>query len=562
MILVWLIVILLIAGALAWFAGRWSRQAPRWISLIAVSIDLVLALVLWRRFGSEVHWATRQNWVEQVGWNWIPQLGIRFHFALDGLSLLLLLLTFFLGIISVLASWREIQDKVGFFHLNLMWILAGIASVFLAVDLFLFYFAWELMLIPMFFLIAIWGHEHRVYAAIKFFIFTQLSGLLMLLAILALYFIHHRATGVYTFEYDSLLGTSLSPHTGLLLMLGFFVAFAVKLPMVPFHPWLPDAHTEAPTAGSIVLAGLLLKTGAYGMLRFVIPLFPQAAHRFAPVALVLGAVGIIYGAILAYGQTDLKRLVAYTSVSHLGFVLLGIFTFNTWAFDGALMGIIAHGISTGALFMIVGQLQERTHTREVDRLGGLWATVPRMGGAAMFFAMGSMGLPGLGDFVGEFLVLVGTYEAHLLGLTVAAAIGILLSTIYALKFIQSGFHGPNANNWSVQDLVPREVAMLIPLVAILIWLGVYPQPLFNTFAPAMQKIERYASPVQTAFAASDPSHMAFDNPLAPFASSPGGRGAEIGYLSSARPLAGEGKARRMRRGGSPLFRGVVDRRQP
>ncbi|MGH9446132.1 MAG: complex I subunit 4 family protein, partial [Terriglobia bacterium] len=218
----------------------------------------------------------------------------------------------------------------------------------------------------------------------------------------------------------------------------------------------------------------------------------HAAHRFAPVALVLAAIGIIYGAVMAYGQTDLKRLVAYTSVSHLGFVLLGIFTFNSWAFDGALMGMIAHGISTGALFMIVGQVQERTHTREVDRLSGLWATMPRMGGAALFFAMGSMGLPGLGDFVGEFLVLIGTYEAHLLGLTIAASIGILLSTLYALRFIQTGFHGPNRNNWSVQDLVPREVAMLIPMVAILIWLGIYPQPIFNTFRPARQKIEQYA----------------------------------------------------------------------
>jgi NADH-quinone oxidoreductase subunit M len=495
MILFWLIAILLVAGVLAWFTGRWSNLAPRWISLIAVSADFVIGLVLWSRFGSEMQLAPRQNWVEQMSWNWVPQFGIRFHLALDGLSLLLLMLTFFLGIISVLASWREIQDKIGFFHLNLMWVLAGVAGVFLAVDLFLFYFAWELMIVPMFFLIAIWGHEHRIYAAIKFFIFTQLSGLLMLIAILALYFIHHRLTGVYTYDYDALLGTRLAPGTALLLMLGFFVAFAVKLPMFPFHPWLPDAHTEAPTAGSIILAGLLLKTGAYGMLRFVVPLFPDAAHRFAPIALALGATGIIYGAVLAYGQTDLKRLVAYTSVSHLGFVLLGIFTFNAWALDGALMGMIAHGISTGALFMIVGQLQERTHTREVDRLGGLWATVPRMGGVAMFFAMGSMGLPGLGDFIGEFLVLIGTYEAHLVGLTIAASIGILLSTTYALKFIQSGFHGPNTNNWSIQDLVPREVVMVIPMVAILIWLGIYPQPVFNTFGTARQRIEQYASPV-------------------------------------------------------------------
>ena len=491
MILIWLIVILLAAGVLAWFAGRFSALAPRWISLLAVSADFVLTLGLWARYGSEMHLAPQGGWVEQVDWSWVPQLGIHFHLALDGLSLLLLALTFLLGIISVLASWREIQQGVGFFHLNLMWILAGISGVFLAVDLFLFYFAWELMLIPMFFLIAIWGHERRVYAAIKFFIFTQLSGLLMLIAILALYFIHHAQTGVYTFEYGDLLGTRLSPHTALLLMLGFFVAFAVKLPMFPLHPWLPDAHTEAPTAGSIVLAGLLLKTGAYGMLRFVLPLFPGAAHQFAPIAMVLAVIGIIYGAVLAFGQTDLKRLVAYTSVSHLGFVLLGIFVGNTWALDGALMGMIAHGISTGALFMIVGQVQERTHTRDMARLSGLWSTIPRLSGAAMFFAMGSMGLPGLGDFIGEFLVLIGTYEAHLTCLAIATTIGILLSTLYALRFIQGAFHGANSNNWSVRDLAPREVLELIPLVAILLWLGVYPQPVFNTFNATLVRLRGY-----------------------------------------------------------------------
>ncbi|MGH9407711.1 MAG: NADH-quinone oxidoreductase subunit M [Terriglobia bacterium] len=481
MILVWLIAILLVGGVLAWFAGRWSKAAPRWISLIAVSVDFVLGLVLWSRYSGELHLAPHHAWVEQVNWAWVPQLGIRFHLALDGLSLLLLMLTFLLGIISVLASWREIQQAVGFFHLNLLWILAGIAGVFLAVDLFLFYFSWELMLVPMYFLIAIWGHERRNYASMKFFIFTQLSGLLMLISILALYFVHHRETGVYTFGYTELLGTHLSPHLELLIMLGFFVAFAVKLPMFPLHTWLPDAHTEAPTAGSIVLAGLLLKTGAYGLIRFVMPLFPHAARQFAPVAMVLAVIGIIYGAVLAFGQTDIKRLVAYTSVSHLGFVLLGIFVGNIWALDGALLGMIAHGVSTGALFMICGQVQERTHTREMGRLGGLWAAAPRLGGSSLFFAMGSMGLPGLGDFVGEFLVLIGTYEAHLIGLTIATTIGILLSTLYALRFIQRAFHGPNVNNWKIQDLVPREVVMLIPMVAILIWLGVYPQPIFNTF---------------------------------------------------------------------------------
>ena len=488
MILVWFIVILLVAGALAWFTGRWSNQLPRWISLTAVSLDLVLALTLWGENAGPMRLVPQRAWLEEVNWDWIPQLGIHFHLAMDGLSLLLVVLSFFLGIVSVLASWKEIQEGVGFFHFNLMWILAGIVGVFLAMDLFLFYFSWELMLVPMYFLIVIWGHERRVYAAIKFFIFTQASGLLMLVAILALYFIHHRASGVYSFEYADLLGTPLGSKTALLIMLGFFVAFAVKLPMVPFHPWLPDAHTQAPTAGSIILAGLLLKTGAYGMIRFVVPLFPGAAQAFAPVAMTLGVVGILYGAVLALGQADLKRLVAYTSVSHLGFVLLGIFAWNDWALQGALMGMICHGISTGALFMIVGLLQERTHTRAIDRLGGLWVTVPRLSGAALFFALASMGLPGLGDFVGEFLVLLGTYRAHIV-LTAIAAVGILASTFYGLRFVQGAFHGPNIFNWKLPDLLAREVAMVAPMAAILVWLGLYPQPVFNTFRPVMERLE-------------------------------------------------------------------------
>ena len=492
MILIWLIAILLVAGVLAWAIARWSHSLARWISLIAVSVDFILSIWIWARNYHQTRLFGHSSWFEQVNWNWIAAWGVHFHLAIDGLSLLLLLLTFFLGIVSVLASWREIQDGVGFFHLNLLWVLAGIAGVFLAVDLFLFYFAWELMLVPMFFLIAIWGHERRVYAAIKFFLFTQLSSLLMLISILALYFFHHAATGAYTFEYSDLMGTPLPPHVGLWLMLGFFVAFAVKLPMFPLHPWLPDAHTEAPTAGSIVLAGLLLKTGAYGMLRFVVPLFPIAAHRFAPVAMALGVVGIVYGSVVAYGQTDLKRMVAYTSVSHLGFVLFGIFAWNSLALQGALIGMICHGFSTGALFALVGALQERTHTREMDKLSGLWATVPRLSGAGLFFALASMGLPGLGDFVGEFLVLLGTYQEHL-GLTIIAVLGILASTFYALQFVQRAFHGPNANQWSIRDLLPREIIMLAPMMAILLWLGIYPQPLLNTFRPAMEDLQQSAS---------------------------------------------------------------------
>jgi NADH-quinone oxidoreductase subunit M len=304
--------------------------------------------------------------------------------------------------------------------------------------------------------------------------------------------LHHTATGTWTFDYPALIGTPLPPNTAMFLMLGFFVAFAVKLPVFPLHPWLPDAHTEASTAGSIVLAGLLLKTGGYGMLRFVVPLFPDAAHRFAPVAMVLAVIGIVYGALMALGQSDLKRLVAYTSVSHLGFVLLGIFAWNTLALQGAVVAMLAHGFSTGALFALVGALQERTHTREMDRLGGLWAVVPRLSGAALFFALASMGLPGLGDFIGEFLVLLGTYREHL-GVTIVAVIGILASTFYALQLVQRAFHGPNTNHWSIRDLLPREILMLAPMMLILLWLGLWPQPVLDTFRPAMAALQHTVS---------------------------------------------------------------------
>lgn len=492
MILLWLIVIPLVAGVLAWWTARWSTELPRWISLGAAALDLVLSLAMWISGDRTVAAGVPATWFAEVDWTWVPRFGIHFHLGVDGLSLLMLVLTFFLGLMSVLCSWTEIRDKIGFFHFNLMWMLAGIAGVFLALDLFLFYFAWELMLIPMYFLIAIWGHERRVYAAIKFLLFTQLSGLLMLIAILALYFMHHQTTGLYTFQYGDLLGTKLSLGAELWIALGFIIAFAVKLPVVPLHAWLPDAHSEAPTAGSVILAGLLLKTGAYGLLRFVVPLFPHAAHEFTPIALVLAVIGIVYGAVMAFAQTDLKRLVAYTSVSHLGFVLLGIFSWNQLGLQGAVVTMICHGLSTGALFILVGALQERTHTRDMERMGGLWITVPGLSGAALFFALASLGLPGLGDFVGEFLVLLGAYQLSV-GITTVAALGILASTLYALRMVQRVFHGENSRRWQLADLSLREALIVAPMIIVLLWLGLYPQPVLNTFAPAMHNLQREAN---------------------------------------------------------------------
>jgi NADH-quinone oxidoreductase subunit M len=473
-------------GLLAWAAGRRRAVLARWIALVATAVTLALAVLEWTQSGS-TQLTGRGPWLADAAWPWIPRFGISFHLAFDGLSLLMVTLTAFLGVVSVLASWREIDERVGFFHFNLLWTIAGAIGVFVALDLFLFFFFWELMLVPMYFLIAIWGHEERRYASLKFFIFTQGSGLLMLLAILALAFFHQRATGVLTFDYFDLLGTPLSQAASTWIMLGFFVAFAVKLPAIPFHTWLPDAHTQAPTAGSVILAGVLLKTGAYGLLRFVLPLFPDAAQRFAPVAMALGAIGILYGAILAYAQTDLKRLVAYTSVSHLGFVLLGVFAWNAWALEGAVMQMVAHGISTGALFVLVGALQERTHTRDMSRLGGLWASVPRLGALGLFFAIASVGLPGLANFVGEFLVLLGAFRVSILW-TVIAALGLITAVVYALILVQKTFHGENTHGWRLADCTPREGASLGAMAAIVVWLGVHPQPVIDTARASMSAL--------------------------------------------------------------------------
>ncbi len=477
MILIWFIIILMAGGLIAWVAASWSAQLSRWISVLCLLLNLVLGITTW--IAAPENADPGSTWITTFSAEWIPNFGISFSLAMDGLSLLMLLLTFFLGALGVITSWHEIQYRVGFFHFNLLWVLAGITGVFLTMDLFLFYFFWEVMLIPMYFLIGIWGHENRRYAAFKFFIFTQASGLLMLLAILGLYFIHASASGTFTFNYFDLLKTDLDPGTERWLMLGFLAAFIVKLPVVPFHSWLPDAHSEAPTAGSLILAGLLLKTGAYGLIRFVVPLFPNAAVEIAPVAMLFGVIGILYGAMLAYSQTDLKRLVAYTSVSHMGFVMLGVFAFNNLAWQGVVMQMITHGISTGALFLIAGSLYERTHTRDIERMRGFWSKVPFMATIGLIFCMASLGLPGLGNFIAEFLTLLGAWKSNAV-LTIFATIGLVAATVYSLRIMQKIFYGKLVSNYTLPDLSLREKLIMVPLVAIIIWLGVFPQPVLNT----------------------------------------------------------------------------------
>ncbi len=388
MILFWLILIPFLGGMLCWHSERWGEQAPRWIALATMLFVLAVSVVLWAGGDFSAYGTGERPWLLEWRVPWIPRFGIEIHLALDGLSLILIALTGFLGALAVLCSWKEIVERVGFFHLNLLFVLGGVVGVFLALDLLLFFLFWEVMLVPMYFLIALWGHsgspgQTRIRAATRFFIYTQASGLLMLVAILALVFVHYTSSGEITFSYDALLNADVPDNLSFWIMLGFFIAFAVKLPVVPFHGWLPDAHAQAPTAGSVDLAGILLKTAAYGMLRFAIPLFPEQSQAFAPVAMALGVVGIIYGAVLACGQQDIKRLIAYASISHMGFVLIAVYSGSELAIQGAIVLMVAHAFSSAALFILSGQLFERIHTRDMRRMGGLWGRIPVLPGVTL-----------------------------------------------------------------------------------------------------------------------------------------------------------------------------------
>ncbi len=508
MILAWLILIPFIGGLLSWQGERFSRGLPRWVALITMLTTLGMSLWLWATgdysltgTGFAAVQGQLPQWTVEFKAQWIPSIGASIHLGLDGLSVLLVTLTNLIGLLAIACSWKEIDRNVGFFHLNLMWNLGGVVGIFLALDLFLFFFFWEMMLVPMFFLIALWGHnmpggKGRVYTAIKFFIFTQASGFLMLIAILGMVWMHHESTGVLSFDYHDLLATKMSPTAEWWLMLGFFGAFAVKMPIVPLHSWLPDAHSQAPTAGSVDLAGILLKTAAYGLLRFGIPFFPNASLEFAPVAMWLGVLGIVYGAVVAFSQTDIKRLIAYTSVSHMGFIVIGIYAGTEQALQGVVVQMIAHGLSAAGLFILCGEIYERLHTRDLSKMGGLWGRFPNLPPIMLFFVAASLGLPGLGNFVGEFLILAGSFGAAP-AVVIIASSGLILAAVYSLILVQRALHGPtqelpagaHLHNGKLKDLSKRELVMMFSLMGLLLGLGLYPQPVIEAAKAPVQAVQ-------------------------------------------------------------------------
>lgn len=488
LVLLWIVALPLCGGLLCLATGRLAPRLPPWVALCTLAADGVLLASLWRSTPPLPTFRARW-WVGEVDVPWIPSLGASLHLGLDGLSLLLCGLTLLLGAVAVIASVPVVSRRTGPFFLCVLASLTGILGVFAALDLLVLYVFWELMLVPVYFLIAVWGHEDRGPASVKFFIFTQAGGLLMLLSILGLVFVHQTHTGQLTFDYTVLAAGRVQGPLAFWLMVGFFAAFAVKLPAAGLHTWLPDAHTQAPTAGSVILAGLLLKTGAYGVLRFCLPLFPGPSSVVAPAAMAIGAAGILYGALQSLGQRDLKRLVAYTSVSHMGFVLLGAYAANPTALQGVVVQLLAHGLSTGGLFVLSGILEQRLHTRDIRRMGGLRAHAPWIGRCGLALALASLGLPGLGNFVAEVLVLAGAF-AQYPGLTAVATAGLVLATVYALAMVQRVFHGPNSSGATatLEDLDQREGLSLGVLVLLLVLLGLFPRPVIDTVAPVVELI--------------------------------------------------------------------------
>jgi len=482
----------LLGVLILFFISSDNKNALRWTTLVTTLITFGISLwVLMTKFDASnpsLQLVAKYDWITVAGWN------IQYHLGLDGLSILLVLLTTFLTPISILSTWTAVEDRVKDFMIFFLLLEVGMTGVFLAQDLFLFYIFWEFTLVPMYFLIGIWGGPRRIYAAVKFFLYTMAGSILMLLAILWL--------GIYgqTFSVPELIAQHNIPE-GIQwwLFLAFTAAFAIKVPMWPLHSWLPDAHVEAPTAGSVILAGVLLKMGTYGFVRFNLPLFPDAAVKAAPWIALLATIGIIYGAAVSYAQADVKKLVAYSSVSHLGFVMLGLFAMNPEGIAGAILQMINHGISTGALFLLVGMIYEQTHTREIKVYGGLWKITPIFGSIMLIVSLSSMGLPGLNGFVGEFTILLGAFGSQAIGnpwYAAISALGVIMAAVYILYMFQKMFLGPQGeiveevkkHGHALRDLNARELITIVPLLIFIFWIGLYPKPFFALMAPAVENL--------------------------------------------------------------------------
>jgi len=470
-----------------------NKNALRWTALVATLVTFGISIWVLMQFNASnvnLQLVAQYDWITVAKWN------IQYYLGVDGLSILLVLLTAFLTPISILSTWTAVEERVKDFMIFFLLLEVGMMGVFLAQDLFLFYIFWEFTLVPMYFLIGIWGGPRRIYAAIKFFLYTMAGSILMLLAILWL--------GIYgqTFSVPELISQHNIPvNIQWWLFLAFTAAFAIKVPMWPLHSWLPDAHVEAPTAGSVILAGVLLKMGTYGFLRFNLPLFPEAAVKAAPWIALFATIGIIYGAAVSYAQSDVKKLVAYSSVSHLGFVMLGLFAMNEQGIAGAILQMINHGLSTGALFLLVGMIYEQTHTREIKVYGGLWKVTPLFGTVMLIVSLSSMGLPGLNGFVGEFTILLGAFGSQAIGnawYAALSALGVIMAAVYILYMFQKMFLGPQGeiveevkkHGHALRDLNWREIVTIVPILIFIFWIGLYPKPFFAIMAPAVENLVR------------------------------------------------------------------------
>jgi len=481
-ILSWIVFLPLLGALLLAFLPSEGKKLLHWAALLSSMVTFVVSLSLLAGFETgraEMQFVVNRPWIE----NW----GISYHLGIDGISLFLVLLTTFITPVVVLSTWSAVKEKVKGFMILLLLLECGMVGAFVALDMVLFYIFWEVMLLPMYLLIGIWGHEMRIYAAVKFILYTVAGSLLMLVGFIYLFWIGKQSLGYYTTDLLELYRVVVPYHAQFWLFASFALSFAIKVPIFPFHTWLPDAHVEAPTAGSVILAGIMLKMGTYGFIRFAMPLFPAASQAFTPLLLTLAVVGIIYGALVAMVQPDLKKLVAYSSVSHLGFVMLGLYSLTVTGVCGGVYQMLSHGISTGALFLIVGLLYERRHTRLIDHFGGLSSRVPLLAFFFMVATLSSIGLPGLSGFVGEFLVLIGIYGSAHSSFVYFAATGVILSAVYMLWMFRRVMFGPllDPENRKMPDLNLREVLVMLPVTVMMFWMGLFPGAFLDRIEPSV-----------------------------------------------------------------------------